>query len=41
MKRAILLALALCALSACGKKGGPTAPGPQSDIIYPRTYPAK
>jgi predicted small lipoprotein YifL len=27
------------ALAACGKKGPPTAPGPQSEIIYPRTYP--
>lgn len=41
MTRAVLVALALLALAACGKKGGPTAPGPQSDIIYPRTYPTK
>jgi predicted small lipoprotein YifL len=40
MMRTILLA-ALCAvaLAACGKKGAPSAPGPASEITYPRTYP--
>ncbi len=41
MTRALLLALAVCALAGCGKKGPPTAPGPQNEIIYPRTYPPK
>ncbi len=35
---AALLALAL--LAGCGKKGSPSAPGPASDITYPRQYPA-
>jgi predicted small lipoprotein YifL len=26
-------------LAACGKKGAPSPPGPDSEIIYPRTYP--
>lgn len=33
-----MITLAL-ALSACGKKGAPHAPGPSQDIIYPGTYP--
>ncbi len=35
---ALLLALGL---AGCGKKGGPSAPGPASEIIYPRTYPSR
>lgn len=31
----------LFALNACGRKGSPIAPGPKSDIIYPRMYPAE
>jgi len=30
----------LLALACCGKKGPPEAPGPNDQIIYPRTYPA-
>lgn len=41
MTRAMLALLALCALTACGKKGSPEAPGPASELIYPRTYPTK
>jgi predicted small lipoprotein YifL len=38
--RALIIGLALCAaLSACGKKGDPSPPGPAADIIYPKTYP--
>lgn len=40
----ILFALLLCAvlaLSACGKKGSPTPPGPADEAHYPRTYPAR
>lgn len=27
-------------LVGCGKKGAPHAPGPASEIVYPRSYPA-
>ncbi len=33
--------LALLALSACGKRGNPSAPGPASEVTYPRIYPTK
>jgi predicted small lipoprotein YifL len=37
---ALVCLVALSApLAACGKKGTPDAPGPASEIIYPRTYP--
>jgi hypothetical protein len=26
-------------LAGCGKKGPPSAPGPQNEIIWPRSYP--
>lgn len=39
-----LAVLALCitclGLSACGRKGAPTPPGPENKVIYPHTYPA-
>jgi predicted small lipoprotein YifL len=34
---ALLLATAL--LAGCGKKGAPTAPGPQDEIMVPKSYP--
>jgi predicted small lipoprotein YifL len=37
---AMLLLAAMLALSACGKKGYPSPPGPASDVTYPRAYPA-
>ncbi len=42
--RAILLAC--CAalpllLGGCGKKGPPSAPGPQTEITYPRSFPTR
>lgn len=37
---ALALALLLLACAACGKKGSPSAPGPQEEIISGRTYPA-
>ncbi|WP_342628689.1 hypothetical protein AAC691_01270 [Nguyenibacter vanlangensis] len=36
----LLLGALAGGLAACGKKGGPSAPGPASHITYPRTYPA-
>ena len=39
MRAAILLALALGLLAACGKKGAPEPPGPAAKIIYPKSYP--
>jgi hypothetical protein len=39
--RLILLALALALLAGCGKKGAPTPPGPQSEVIYPHGYPTR
>ena len=36
-----LLLAALLALSACGKKGAPSPPGPASDLTYPRIYPTR
>lgn len=35
----VVLALMLGLLSGCGKKGSPVAPGPDSDLTYPRIYP--
>lgn len=36
----LFLATALCLpLAACGKKGPNQAPGPHSDVTYPRVYP--
>jgi predicted small lipoprotein YifL len=38
----VLLAVVIClALSACGRRGAPSQPGPAADIIYPHTYPAQ
>jgi len=31
--------LAPLTLSACGKKGPPSPPGPPNEITYPRSYP--
>ncbi len=39
--RALALALALAALVACGKRGGPVQPGPAAEITYPRVYPTR
>lgn len=36
---ALLVLLSASLLSACGKKGAPIAPGPASEITYPRAYP--
>jgi hypothetical protein len=38
----LLLTLAMAlALSACGRRGAPTPPGPASAVIYPHVYPAE
>jgi hypothetical protein len=41
MRAALLLsALAIALLmTACGKKGSPSAPGPPDEVIFPRSYP--
>ncbi|MDE8345548.1 MAG: lipoprotein [Acidocella sp.] len=37
----IVMVLVLClSLTACGRRGSPTPPGPASSITYPQTYPA-
>jgi predicted small lipoprotein YifL len=37
----LLIFAAVLALTACGKVGPPSPPGPSTDIIYPRLpYPA-
>lgn len=37
----LFLATLLCLpLAACGKKGSNQAPGPKSQITYPRMYPS-
>ncbi|MFN7000717.1 hypothetical protein [Elioraea tepidiphila] len=38
----VVLLLALVAavlLVGCGKRGDPVPPGPEEEVIYPRTYP--
>jgi len=38
----ILIVLALAAgVSACGKKGDPSPPGPADQVTYPKIYPTK
>jgi predicted small lipoprotein YifL len=40
--KTLLLALALCCcLTACGRRGSPSPPGPAYDVTYPHTYPAE
>ena len=41
MKRGLVLLLAAVLLAACGKKGAPSAPGPASEVIYPKAYPSR
>jgi len=33
--------IVLTLLAGCGKKGGPSAPGPAGEVSYPRTYPSR
>jgi predicted small lipoprotein YifL len=39
MSRALLLA-AMALLAGCGRTGPPRPPGPPSEVVYPRAYPA-
>jgi predicted small lipoprotein YifL len=43
MKRLLLLVLlgSVFAMTACGRKGPPSPPGPPDQVTYPRTYPAR
>ncbi len=41
MIRALLGLLLVLPLAGCGKVGPPRQPGPTSEIIYPRPYPAR
>ncbi len=36
-----LVVVTVLMLAGCGKKGAPSAPGPSSEIIYPRSYPTR
>ncbi len=39
--RILALLVALGVLAGCGKRGPPSAPGPASEVTYPRTYPSR
>ena len=39
--RVLLMLAALAVLAGCGKRGGAAAPGPASEVTYPRTYPSR
>ena len=39
--RLVVAALALALLAGCGKKGTPTPPGPQEELVFPKTYPSR
>lgn len=39
--RAAVLVLAVLLLAGCGKKGAPSVPGPQSEVIFPKVYPSR
>jgi predicted small lipoprotein YifL len=41
MKKLLPLLFACLALTACGRRGAPTPPGPAADITYPHVYPAQ
>jgi predicted small lipoprotein YifL len=40
MKFLVLTLFIALSLSACGRRGAPTPPGPASDITYPHVYPS-
>ena len=35
-----MIVLLATGLAGCGRKGAPSPPGPPSQIIYPKSYPA-
>jgi len=37
----LILILACAALTACGRAGAPSPPGPASAITYPHQYPSQ
>lgn len=39
--RVFVALLALLMLAACAKKASPVAPGPASEMSYPKTYPTR
>ncbi len=39
--KAGMAVLALLLLAGCGKKGAPSAPGPDSEIVFPKQYPSR
>ena len=41
MRTALVLLLVALVLSGCGRKAWPLPPGPQDEIIYPRSYPSR
>ena len=41
MRAFLVLLLAAGMLAGCGKKGGPSVPGPQEEVIYPKAYPSR
>jgi predicted small lipoprotein YifL len=41
MRFVVLALLAALALTACGRRGAPSPPGPAADITYPHDYPSQ
>jgi predicted small lipoprotein YifL len=41
MKQIAVILMVCLTLTACGRRGAPSAPGPASAITYPQTYPAQ
>jgi predicted small lipoprotein YifL len=39
MKLLLLTLFIALSLTACGRRGAPTPPGPSTDITYPHVYP--
>jgi len=41
MIRVLIVVALVAGLAACGKKGDPSPPGPDDQVIYPKIYPTK
>ena len=39
--RSAVLVLAVLLVAGCGKRGAPAAPGPASEVIFPKAYPSR